>query len=181
MRRVLGSFCLLLGFAHVFGQSIRTRTLLIWVFSKLRSIKHLSNHDQGWGAANDFYKLSKDFLGNGTPEDFMLMLKDRNPIARAMGLLCLSQLNAERYSLTLLSYANDNEAVTLCDGDVFYKITIGQFAQRLLKNPYFLEPGGKLPLTGIGSQSKPWPTERKLRRWYLPEPRWEISAILPPS
>lgn len=181
MRRVAGLFCLLLIFGFpVFGQSLRTRTLLVWEFSKLRSIKYVSNYDQGWGRANEFYQLSKDFLGNGRPDDFMLMLKDRNPIARAMGLLCLSQLDAERYSQTLLSYANDSEKVTLHQGCIGSELTIGQFAQQLLKNPYFLEPEGKLPLTGIGSESNPQQTETKLRRRYFAQPRWEITAILPP-
>ena len=112
--------------------------------SKLRKVTALSNHQPGWGR-NDFYKLSKEFLKNRSTTDFRFMLNDNNPIVRAMGLLCLAQSDADEHSFTLLGHTGDKEEVYLHDGCLISKISIGQFAQRLLANPYFLEPEGKAP------------------------------------
>ena len=79
------------------------------------------------------------------PSDFQRMVHSRNPIVKAMGLLCLAQLDFDKYWLTLLSHWNDNEEVYLNEGCIMSKITIGEFTQRLLSNPYFLEPQRKRP------------------------------------
>src|SRR5687768_10891750 len=113
--------------------------------TKLVSVTWLSNHDPGFGGGNAFYKLSKDFLESHDSSDFKRMLHSRNPIVKAMGLLCLAQLDFDKYWLTLLSHWNDNEEVYLHEGCIVSKITIGEFTQRLLSNPHFLEPQRKRP------------------------------------
>jgi hypothetical protein len=111
--------------------------------SKLRAVKVLSNHDRGFGNSNDFYLLSREFLTKRTEKDFRLMLRDRNPVVRAMGLLCLAEVDAREHYLALLYHTKDEEEVYLHEGCVVSKITVGEFARRLLKNPHFLDPDGK--------------------------------------
>jgi hypothetical protein len=113
--------------------------------TKLASVKWLSNHDPGFGGSNDFYKLSKEFLVSHNPSDFKRMLYSRNPIVKAMGLLCLAQVDPHKYWFTLLSHGKDNEEVYLHQGCIMSKVTIGEFTQRLLSNPYFLDAEEKRP------------------------------------
>jgi hypothetical protein len=113
--------------------------------SKLRAVKTLSNHDRGFGGSNDFYLLSKEFLGKHTEKEFKLMLRDRNPVVRAMGLLCLAEVDAREHYLILLYHTKDKEEVYLHEGCVVSKITVGEFARWLLNNPRFLDPDGKRP------------------------------------
>ena len=149
MRRLI---CLLLlagCFTPIQGQRTKVRPAFDGLPSKLRKVMALSTHQPGWGS-NDFYKLSKEFLKNRTKTDFMFMLNDGNPIVRAMGLLCLAQTNAVEHffehSFTLHGHTGDTEEVYLHDGCITSRITIGEFAKRLLQNPYFLEPEGKAPV-----------------------------------
>jgi hypothetical protein len=111
----------------------------------LRALKSLSNHDPGFGGRNDFYILSKEFLRRGTVKEFRAMPHDRNPVVRAMGMLCLAQTDADEHYLTLLLHTNDEAEVYLHEGCIISKITVGEFARRLLSNPYFLDPEGKRP------------------------------------
>ena len=74
------------------------------------------------------------------------MLNDKNPIVRAMGLLCLAQSGVDEYSSTLFAHTGDTQEVYVRHGCIVSKITIGEFARRLLQNPYFLEPEGKAPV-----------------------------------
>jgi hypothetical protein len=111
--------------------------------SKLRAVKTLSNHDRGFGNANDFYLLSREFLTKRTEKDFKQMLRDRNPVVRAMGLLCLAEVDAREHYLVLLYHTKDGEEVYLHEGCTVSKITVGEFARRLLNNPHFLDPDGK--------------------------------------
>ena len=147
MRRLMCA-CLLL-FAGcvmpVLAQGAKPHPFFDQLPSKLRAVKALSNHDRGFGGSNDFYNLSKEFLRNRKVKDFKLMLHDRNPIVRAMGLLCLAQADADEHYLTLLLHTKDKEEVYLHEGCIVSKITVGEFARRLLDNPYFLEPDGKRP------------------------------------
>ena len=128
---------------HVFGQSLRTN--LSFVIGRLQAIKEISNHERiGWGSANnEFYNLSKELLKMRMEKDFRQMITNSSPVVRAMGLLCLTQMNEdERYS-TLSPFIEDPERVSLAEGCMISTITIGEFARRLLANPYFLEPGGR--------------------------------------
>ncbi len=113
--------------------------------TKLRAVKYLSNHDRGFGGRNDFYLLSKELLSRGTVKEFKAMARDRNPIVRAVGLLCLAQTNADENYVMLLLHAKDKAEVYLHEGCIISKITVGEFARRLLGNPYFLDPEGKRP------------------------------------
>jgi hypothetical protein len=64
--------------------------------------------------------------------------KESRPVVRAMGLLCLAQLNAEKYRALLSPHTTDKESVYLSQGCIGSTITVGEFAERLLKNPFFL-------------------------------------------
>ena len=114
------------------------------LLTKLASVKWLSNHDPGFGG-NEFYKLSKEFLLSHNPSDFKRMVHSRNPIVKAMGLLCLAQVDSDKYWFTLLAHGSDKEEVYLHRGCVVSKLTIGEFTQRLLSNPYFLEAEEQRP------------------------------------
>jgi len=147
MRRLICA-CLLLFVgcvAPVLAQDARPHSFFDQLRAKLRAVKSLSNHDRGFGGSNDFYRLSKGFLRKREVKDFKMMLHDRNPILRAMGLLCLAQADADGHYLTLLLHTKDKEEVYLHEGCIISKITVGEFARRLLDNPYFLEPEGKRP------------------------------------
>ena len=115
------------------------------LMTKLVSVKWLSNHDSGFGGSNEFYKLSKEFLKTQNSSDFQRMVYSRNPIIKAMGLLCLARIDFDKYWLVLLSHWQDNEEVYLHQGCIVSKITVGEFTQRLLRNPYFLDPEEKRP------------------------------------
>jgi hypothetical protein len=131
--------------ASVLAQGNRPHLLFDPLSAKLRVVKVLSNYDRGFGSPNDFYLLSKEFLEHRTVKDFKRMARDRNPIVRAMGLLCLAQTDADEYSLMLALHSEDKEEVYFWRGCIVSKITVGEFTRQLMSNPYFLEPGGKRP------------------------------------
>jgi hypothetical protein len=139
--------CLLLTFcvAPVFPQGAKPTQLYDPLSSKLRAVKWLSSHDRGFGGGHDFYLLSKEFLATRTAKDFKRMVNDRDPIVRAMGLLCLAQADADELHLALVLHTGDKAEVYLHEGCIVSKITVGEFARRLLSNPYFLDPEGKRP------------------------------------
>lgn len=128
------------------GQGIKSEALGGLPISKLKSVDVLSDYELvGWTGKHEFFQLSKEFLRDGTEGDFKRFLSDRNPVVRAMGLLCLAQTDFDKHFLTLLSNTKDKEEVSLAHGCVISRITVGEFANRLLANPYFLEPEGKKP------------------------------------
>jgi len=108
--------------------------------NKLLTVKWMSNHNTGFAGSNDFYQLSKEFLQNNDASDFRRMVNQRNPIVRAMGLLCLAQLDRDQYFLLLLSHWTDPEEVSLHEGCFIKHLTVGEFVQRLFVNPHFLDP-----------------------------------------
>ena len=108
--------------------------------NKLLTVKCISNHNSGFGGSNDFYQLSKEFLKSHDASDFRRMVNQHNPIVRAMGLLCLAQLDRDQYFLLLLSHWTDPEEVSLHEGCLVTHITVGGFVQRLFVNPHFLDP-----------------------------------------
>ena len=144
MKKILSVCCLVLlgNLGIALSQSSKPRGYDP-LLTKLNSVKSLSNYDRGFGGSNEFYKLSKEFLDSHDPSDFRRMVNSRNPIVKAMGLLCLAQLDSDEYWFTLFSHAKDNEEVYLHEGCGVSRITIGEFAQRLLSNPHFLDPEEK--------------------------------------
>ena len=108
--------------------------------TELMKVKWISNHDRGFGGGNEFYKLSKRFVKSHTPADFRRMVNHFNPVVRAMGLLCLAQTASDESLLVLLSRSNDDAVVYLHQGCLVSKITVGEFAKRLLIDPDFLDP-----------------------------------------
>jgi hypothetical protein len=141
MKNVIAICCLVL-FSNITitqAQSAKPRAFDP-LMSKLLTVKWISNHDPGFGSSNDFYKLSKELLKTHELSDFRRMVNNRNPIVRAMGLLCLTQRASDESALLLLSYWNDEAVVYLHQGCLVRRITIGEFAQRLLSNPHFLDP-----------------------------------------
>lgn len=108
--------------------------------NKLLTVKWISNHDPGFGGGNEFYKLSKEFLKSHDSSDFRRMLHHRNPIVRAMGLLCLAQTDQDKFFMLFLLHGKDSEQVSLHQGCILSTITVGEFVQRLFLNPHFLDP-----------------------------------------
>ena len=140
MKKLITICCLLLLAGMTTAQAQQTAKPLDPLMSDLLRVKWISNHDPGFGSPNEFYKLSKHFLGNYTTADFRRMLNDRNPIVRAMGLLCLAQSANDESLWVLLSHSEDKAVVYLHQGCLVSRITIGEFAKRLLVNPDFLDP-----------------------------------------
>ena len=141
MKNVIAICCLVLlsNIAITQAQSAKPRAFDP-LMNKLVKVKWISNHDSGFGGSNEFYKLSKELLKSHERSDFRRMVNHRNPIVRAMGLLCLTQTASDENVLLLLSHWKDEAVVYLHQGCIVRKITIGEFAQRLLSNPHFLDP-----------------------------------------
>ncbi len=108
--------------------------------TELMKVKWISNHDPGFGGGNEFYKLSKQFVKSHTAADFRRMVNHFNPIVRAMGLLCLAQTEKDASLQILMSHSRDEAEVYLHEGCLMSKITVGDFAKRLLIEPDFLDP-----------------------------------------
>jgi len=135
---IVCSFVMLGGFGVADAQIAKPRALDPSM-NKLLTVKWISNHNQGFGGSNDFYQLSKEFVKSHDSSDFRRMVNHRNPIVRAMGLLCLAQLDRDQYFLLLLSHWTDPEEVSLHEGCFVTRITVGEFVQRLFVNPHFLD------------------------------------------
>jgi hypothetical protein len=132
------SFVMLGGFGLADAQVVTSRGFDPSM-SKLLNVKWISNHNRSFGGSNDFYQLSQEFLRSHDSSDFRRMVNQRNPIFRAMGLLCLAQLDRDQYFLLLLSHWTDPEEVSLHEGCFVTRITVGEFVQRLFLNPDFLD------------------------------------------
>jgi len=117
------SFVMLCGFGVADAQVVRSRGFDPSM-SKLLTVKWISNHNRSFGGSNDFYQLSKEFLKSHDSSDFRRMVNQRNPIFRAMGLLCLAQLDRDQYFLLLLSHWTDPEEVSLHEGCFVTRITV---------------------------------------------------------
>ena len=109
------------------------------LMNKLLTVNWISNHDQGFGGTNEFYKISRELLKDHDSSDFIRMVNQRNPIVRAMGLLCLAQTDKDKCFLLLLCHWKDAEQVSLHQGCIVSKITVGEFVQRLFLDPHFLD------------------------------------------
>ena len=133
------SFVMLCGFGVADAQVVRSRGFDPSM-SKLLTVKWISNHNRSFGGSNDFYQLSKEFLKSHDSSDFRRMVNQRNPIFRAMGLLCLAQLDRDQYFLVLLSHWTDPGEVSLHEGCLVTRITVGEFVQRVFIDPHFLDP-----------------------------------------
>ena len=139
MKNLIMAFCLVL-FGDVTiaqSQSVKFRAFDP-LMNRLVKVEWISNHDPGFGSPNEFYKLSKEFLQSHGPADFKRMVNHPNAIVRAMGLLCLTQTEGD--VLVLLTHWKDETVVWLSQGCMRSQITIGEFAQRLLRSPHFLDP-----------------------------------------
>jgi hypothetical protein len=135
---IICSFVMLGGFGVADAQIAKPRALDPSM-NKLLTVKWISNHDPGFGGSNDFYQLSKEFLKSHDSSNFKRMANQRNPIVRAMGLLCFAQLDRDQNFLVLLSHWTDPEEVSLHEGCFVTRITVGEFVQQLFVNPRFLD------------------------------------------
>jgi len=143
MRNLITACCLtLLGsIAIAEAQSVKPRAFDP-AMNKLLTVKWISNHNPGFGGSNEFYKLSKELMKSHDSSDFRRMVNQRNPIVRAMGLLCLAQTDKDQYFLLLLSHWKDTERVYLHQGCIVSRITVGEFVQRLFLDAHFLDEKG---------------------------------------
>src|SRR5687768_8136816 len=112
-------------FSSALGQGIKSEALCCLPISKLKSVDVLSDYELvGWTGKHEFFRLSKEFLRDGTERDFKRFLSDRNPVVRAMGLLCLAQTDLDKHFLTLLSHTKDKEEVSLAHGCVISRMRV---------------------------------------------------------
>lgn len=93
----------------------------------------------GYAASEgEFYRLSKIFLKSGKVEYYKWLLKDKNPVVRMMGLVCLAQtLSRAEFENIARSQANDNERVDYMMGCFILHATVGKIAAELVKDPNF--------------------------------------------
>ena len=141
MRGLIIACCIVIlgSFTVVEAQSIKPRAFDP-LMSKLLKVTSISNHDPGFAGNNEFYKLSKEFLKTHDSADFRRMASNRNPIVRAMGLLCLAQTDPDQGFPLLLFHWTDQELVFFHRGCLLSQITVGEFVQALFVNPHFLDP-----------------------------------------
>ena len=141
MKNFVGVLCLILfcSVASAEGQNVESRVIDL-AMNRLVKVKSISNYDPGFGTENEFYKLSQEFLKTHHSSDFRRMVNQRNPIVRAMGLLCLTQTNRDESLFVLLSHWNDAEEIYLHQGCIVSRLTVGEFVQRLFLNAHFLDP-----------------------------------------
>jgi hypothetical protein len=95
----------------------------------------------GFGLApGKFYTLSQECLSIGTPADFRLMLFDRTPLVRVMGLICLAQsVDAEEFAKAATVMDGDRAVVRYTNGCVMDQTaTVGDIARLLTEGRFFL-------------------------------------------
>ena len=133
-------FVMLGSFAVAEAQVSRPDRRFDPAMNKLLKVKWISNYDRGFGSDNEFYKLAKEFLNTRDSSEFRRMANQRNPIVRTMGLLGLAQTDWDQSFDLLLLHRQDPERVFLHQGCIVTQLTVGEFVQRLLVNPHFLDP-----------------------------------------
>jgi hypothetical protein len=114
---------------------------------KLRSVEVVGGSATGFTLApGEFFKLSQEFLENGTTEDFKGLLADKNPVVRVMGLVCLAQTDRAAYAEIARAQRRDRAEVAYMIGCVIRHAAVAQIADRLVENPFFLgREEGQLP------------------------------------
>ncbi len=107
---------------------------------RLATIEEVSGNAVGYaGTPGAFYLLSLEYLQRGGPKDFQALLRDGDPVARSMGLVCLAQSESEQSKELLLTQLEDAARV-LCypGGCVGSTVSVGSLALELLLNPGYL-------------------------------------------
>jgi hypothetical protein len=114
---------------------------------KLRSVEVIGGSATGFTLApGEFFKLTQEFLKNGTTGDFKALLEDKNPVVRVMGLVCLAQSDRAAYAEVARAQRRDRAHVSYMIGCVIRHSTVAQFAERLAEDPFFLgQEEGQLP------------------------------------
>ena len=114
---------------------------------KLRSVEVIGGSATGFTLApGEFFKLTQEFLKNGTTEDFKGLLEDKNPVVRVMGLVCLAQSDRAAYAEIARAQRRDRADVSYMIGCVIRHATVAQLADRLADNPFFFgREEGQLP------------------------------------
>ena len=115
------------------GRSKKVRAAL----AELRKLKTVaSTHTGVAGVPSAFGEVARELLKYGTEEDFLKLLKDRNPVARCMGLLCLAQSDHNKHADTLKKFLGDKEKIRLVVGcEVSDNSTVSEVAKLLLDDP----------------------------------------------
>ena len=86
-----------------------------------------------------FFKLGVLYRHHGTPAMFDRFLNDTNPIVRAMGLYCYARTDSNRYAQIYPQFtADETEIHVYRQTCAPYRMTLGEFAQRLHDTPDFL-------------------------------------------
>lgn len=140
MRYVITAFCFVMLGSFAVAEAQVPRQRFDPAMNKLVKVQWISNYDRGFGSDNEFYKLAKEFVNTRDSAEFRQMANQRNPIVRAMGLLCLAQTDWDHSFDLLLSHRQDPEVVFLHQGCLVTRLTVGEFVQRLFVNPHFLDP-----------------------------------------
>ena len=106
---------------------------------QLRSLKVAGDFAGFLLSPTPFFKLSELFRHYGTPATFDGFLNDTNPIARAMGLYCYARTDSNRYAQIYPQFtADETEIHVYRQTCAPYRMTLGEFAQRLHDTPDFL-------------------------------------------
>ncbi len=108
--------------------------------------RHLDDLDTVSGYAVGYYETPGYFytlsliLSKPFEEDkFLKMVRNDNPVIRAMALICLARHDVSRYEGIIHSFYTDRAEVDyLPFGDLVARITLDKLAEKILKNRYFV-------------------------------------------
>lgn len=106
----------------------------------LDDLDTVSGYSVGYGGSPGYFYTLSLILSKPFEEDkFLKMVRNDNPVIRAMALICLARHDVSRYEGIIRSfYADRAEVDYLPFGDIVTRITLDKLAEKILKNRYFV-------------------------------------------
>jgi hypothetical protein len=124
---------------NIFGQGLLINKHLSKAFMELNGLDAVGT-DTGElvGLPTRYYEISKIFIKHAKERDINILLANKNPIIKAMGLICLANNKDISINIRLYNYVNSTEKVQLQLGCVVGESTLGILAKHLIDDPKYL-------------------------------------------
>lgn len=106
----------------------------------LDDLDMVSGYAVGYGETPGYFYTLSLIISKPFEEDkFLKMVRNDNPVIRAMALICLARHDVSRYEGIIRSFYTDRAEVKyLPFGDIVTSITLDKLAEKILKNRYFV-------------------------------------------